>query len=104
MDESEVASDIRVIDGEYRHLGRFGYADVTFISHLFGVVEEGEEGVIIFLWEGVVFMIMTLGAFDGKAEDTFAKGAGLVDKVFDAVFFGDNAAFFRVFVVSEEGC
>ena len=52
--------------------------------------------------EGIIFVIVTLGAFDGYAQDAFAIGLCLIDEVFDAVFFRDDPTFSRKTALAEQ--
>lgn len=66
------------------------------------MVEEGGEGVVILLAEGIVFVIVAAAAVEGEAHPDGADGFGHVEDVVDAVFFGDGSAFAVDGVVAEE--
>ena len=66
------------------------------------VVEEGEDAVILFLLEGIVLVVVALGALDGDAEDTFADGVHAVEHGLHAELLGVDAALFVDHRIAQE--
>ena len=70
-----------------------GAGSALAVAVLEGVVEEGQEPVILLLCDRVELVVVALGAPDGQTQK---RGAGRVDAVddrLDAELLGVNAAF-----------
>ena len=70
--------------------GDFGVGAFGFFL---GVVEVGEEAVVVGLGDGVVFVVVALGALEGGAEPDGAGGVDAVEDLIDAAFLGFGAGF-----------
>ena len=69
------------------------------------VVQEGEEPVVLLLRDGVVFVIMALGALDSNAQHRLADAVHAVDQAVDAKLFRVGTTFFIEHRVAQEpGC
>ena len=71
-------------------LGRGVNGDVRFV----GVIQEGEEFVVIFMQNRVVFVGVALGALDGQSEYAFTDGFHPIEHRLHAELLGINAPFF----------
>ena len=69
---------------------------------LVSAVEEGEELVILFLCQGIVFMTMALRALNRQAEDSLADGVHPVEHRFHAELLGVDAPFLVDHRVAQE--
>ena len=69
-------------------------------SRIGGVIEVGEELVVFFLADGVVFVVVALTALHGEGEPNGGGGHDAVDDVIDAQFFGKSASFVRSGVIT----
>ncbi len=80
-------------------------AYIAFVTNLGGIVEEGEHRVIVLLRNGVILVVVALGALGGHGQDALSVGFGFIQNVLDAVFLGNYAAFFGVLMVAvKPGC
>jgi hypothetical protein len=59
-----------------------------------GAGEEGLEAVVVLVFDGIVLVIVTLGAAGGEAEEDAADGAGdVVEEVLAELFFAVGVGF-----------
>ena len=58
------------------------------------VVQEGEEAVVLLLRNGIVFVVMALGALDGYAQHRLTDAVHAVDQTIDAKLLGIGPALF----------
>ncbi len=67
-----------------------------------GVVEVGEEPIVLFLADRVVLVVVALGTFHGEAQEDVGGGLDAVDDIFDSQFLGKGAPLVRRGVVAVE--
>ena len=86
FDLARLAEDFRPL---HLLLGRV-YRDVRLVR----VVEEREHPVVLFLLQRIELVVVTLGALDGDAEDSFSDGVYAVKHGFHPKLLGIDAALF----------
>src|SRR5262245_14005519 len=85
VNELQNTTDVFVRDGNSGRVSRKSGEDVSLVTLLRSLIKKRERAVKIFLSNGIVLVIMTLGAFKREGEECFAEGSRSVGHVFNPV-------------------
>ena len=88
--------------GVLRLIGQEGLGGAAGLAVFVDAIEEGREGVVVGLGDGVELMGVALRAAEGHAQPRGAHGVHAIEHVIDARFFGVTAAFAVGHVVALE--
>ncbi len=79
---------------------RHPWRNISLVTLFSNLIEESERAVVIFLRDGIVLMIVALGALQGQRQEGLSKGARTVGYIFHPVLFIDHASFLCNFVIA----
>ncbi len=81
----------------------FRTSDHGFDAHFPDIIKEGVKLIVFLDREGIIFMIVAMGAFQGHAQQSLPEEVSPVGDIAAPVFLGDDAAFLRDLVIAVEG-